>query len=263
MKKKVPRWTHVENLSTIHPLLADVVYNRQAYSPDGNRCPLEFEVSQAEIFFIFSSIRGMDKCQKVLEIGCAMGISSLAIESALHARGSENYLHRIIDPSQETTYRNIGVGHLQRAGFSNWELVPIRSEFALPEMLQRGDQYDLIFQDGMHTFDHCLLEFHYLERMLRAGGLLLYDDIDSVSLNQFIRHISLIPHWKIVGCADSPRWSKSRKALNAFRQTISPFLRVLPRRLAVEFFNDSLIRSDASLGLNSSMIALQKVGDSM
>lgn len=258
---KVKHWSHEENLTAIHPLLADIVYNRQAYLPDGNRYPLGVEISRAEMFFIYSHILGMEHCQDVLEIGCAMGISSLVIEAALKARGNTISHHLIIDPFQNSQWKNIGVEHLRLAGFSNYELLPLKSEIALPDIMQREDRYDFIFQDGMHTLDHCLLEFHYLDRILKIGGLLIYDDIDNISMNRFIRYISLYPHWEIVSCAGKPSWPRSRYLLNLFRRSLSPFLKVIPRRIAIELLSDTILRPDEHLGLNSSMIALRKIGN--
>lgn len=257
----IERWSHEENLTSIHPLLADIVYNRQAYLPDGNKYPLSAEISRAEMFFIYSQIMGLDHCHNVLEIGCAMGISSLVIEAALLARGNHNSLHCIIDPFQETQWKNIGVGHLHKAGFSNFELVPQKSEIALPHMMERKRRFDFIFQDGMHTFDHCLLEFHYLDRILNIGGLLMYDDVDNISMNRFIRYISLYPHWQIVACAGKPFWPRSRFVLNYIRRSVSPFLKFVPRRIAIEILSDTVLRPDEHLGLNSSMIALRKIGN--
>ena len=250
-----------ENLSAIHPLLADIIYNRRAYLPDGTPRPLISEISRSEMFFIYSKILGMPQCQNVLEIGCAMGLSSLVIDAALAARGNQACQHWIVDPYQETSWQSIGVGHLRRAGFTNWKLFPAGSELALPQIMQGGEKFDFIFQDGMHTFDHCLLEFHYFDRILRTGGLLLYDDVDNIGVNRFIRYISLYPHWRIVACADRPAWSRGRKTLSHVQRLISPLLKVLPRRLAIEFFSDALLRPHAQLGLDSSMIALQKIGD--
>lgn len=254
----IKRGVPVENLSAIHPLLADIVYNRQAYAPNGQKRHLEFEISQEEIFFVYSQIQGMEQCKRVLEIGCAMGISSLVIAAALHARNGNDSHHRIIDPRQATTYENIGIGHLRKANFSNWELMPLGSEIALPQILQKGEQYDFIFQDGIHSFDHCLLEFHYFNRILRDGGLLLCDDVDNHGVNQFIRHVSLDPHWRIVACVGRPYWSYKRRIAACVRRLVSPCLKIFPRKLAKEIFSDELLRPDNQLGLDSSMIALQK-----
>ena len=74
-------------MATIHPLLADIVYNRRVYLPDGRTEELRAEVSRQEMAFIQTQIAGLDICRNVLEIGMAMGISALVIEAALDARG--------------------------------------------------------------------------------------------------------------------------------------------------------------------------------
>ena len=247
------------DLATIHPLLADIVYNRRVYLPDGRTEELRAEVSRQEMAFIQTQIAGLDICRNVLEIGMAMGISALVIEAALDARGGG--VHLIIDPYQSTQWRGIGVEHLRRAGFTRWVLVESGSEIALPRLVEQSREFDLIFQDGMHTFDHCMLEFHYLDRLLRPGGLLLYDDIDCYHLNRLIRYVSLYPHWEIAACAGSPCWSRGRKAFDAICRFAAPVLSLFPRQWAIEVFSDALLRPNRRLGLDSSMIALRKTGN--
>ena len=39
--------------------------------------------------------------------------------------------------------------------------------------VQAKEQYDLIFIDGMHTFDYTLVDFFYADMLLPVGGLLI------------------------------------------------------------------------------------------
>lgn len=244
------------DLAAIHPLLADIVYNRRVYLPDGHTEELRAEVSKQEMAFIQAQIAELDVCRNVLEIGMAMGISALVVEAALDARGGGEHL--FLDPYQSTEWRSIGVEHLRRAGFTHWELLELGSEIALPRLVEQRREFDLIFQDGMHTFDHCMMEFHYFDRLLRPGGVLLYDDVDCYHLNRLIRYVSLYPHWEIAACAGIPSWSRGRKAFDAICRFSAPLLGLFPRQWAIEVFSDALLRSNRSMGLDSSMIALRK-----
>jgi predicted O-methyltransferase YrrM len=104
-----------------------------------------------------------------LEIGCALGTSSAVICQA--HRGT----HTIIDPYQSTDWRNVGVKRLNEIG-ADYELIEEVSEIAMPDLLQRGRRFDLVFVDGWHTFDQTLLECYYATRLLRVGGYLAVDD---------------------------------------------------------------------------------------
>ncbi len=198
--------------------------------------------------------------QFVLEIGCAYGVSSIVISEAL-SRFAQDPFYIILDPYQSSYFNNCGIHNLNLAGFNSFELLERGSELALPEFLTNGNTFDFIFQDGMKTMDHSMLEFHYLDRLLRVGGVLVYDDVDRWHMNRFIRYISQYPHWKIIACAGQKWQSLSRKSLSMIKSMLCPLFSFIPRTLALEFLSDSLLRSDKSLGLNSSMIALRKVAD--
>lgn len=134
------------------------------------------------------------------------------------------------------------------------------SEEALPLLYRDKREFDLVFQDGMHTFDHALLEFFYIDRLTRVGGLVIYDDVDTYSINRFVRYVSLYPHWVVVACVGRPAWGAARRVGNMLKAILRPLLKLLPWRLALEFISDTILRSDRSLGVNSSMLALQKKG---
>lgn len=64
------------------------------------------------------------------------------------------------------------------------ELVETKSEFARPRLLERREgQYDFIFVDLWHTFDHTLLDSFYATQLLRVGGYLTLDDANWPSVS--------------------------------------------------------------------------------
>lgn len=257
---KIERYLHNgRNLREINQLLAEIVYSRKVTTPGGEALPLDSEITQDEIFFLYDAIRNDPDCRSVLEIGCAMGVSSLAIAAALSGKG-DGTSHVICDPWQSKAWKGLGVAHLRRGGFSNFEFLEAGSEEALPFLYKEKRCFDLVFQDGMHTFDHALLEFFYIDRLTRVGGLVIYDDVDTYSINRFVRYVSLYPHWEIVACAGTPAWGVGRRAGNVLKALLHPAFSLLPRRLAIEFVSDAILRSDRGLGLDSSMIALRKKG---
>jgi hypothetical protein len=46
----------------------------------------------------------------------------------------------------------------------------------LPKLLERGVTLDLAFIDGWHTFDYTFLDFFYIDKLLRPGGVVLLHD---------------------------------------------------------------------------------------
>jgi len=249
-----------QKLTEIDPVLAEIVYSRKVRDEDGTSHPLKSEISREEMFFLFDHIRTRSDCRRVLEIGCAMGVSSLVISAALKKKQGDTF-HLICDPWQETVWRKIGLRNLEKAGYRNIECWSIGSESALPRLYERREQFDFVFQDGMHTFDHAMMEFFYIDRIIRVGGTIVYDDVDVYSINRFIRFVSLYPHWKIVACVGVPAWGIGRRLANLFKWCLYPVICVLPRNIAIEFVSDSVLRPDRALGLNSSMLALEKTAE--
>ena len=115
------------------------------------------------------------KIMDTLEIGCALGASSVVICQARRGR------HTIIDPYQSTDFRNAGVRRLDEMG-AEYELIEEVSEIVLPELLHKGRKFDLVFIDGWHTFDQTFLECYYATRLLRVGGYLAVDDAAMMSV---------------------------------------------------------------------------------
>ena len=258
----ISRYEYTErNLAEINPLLASIIYSRKTCTNSANDRPLIAEVSREELFFLYDFIKSRPEVRHVLEIGCAMGISSVAILSALKT-GNGSFSLLSCDPYQDSdVYSNIGRRHVALAGFTQFECPNIGSETLLPQLVAEHRRYDMVFQDGLHTLDHSLLEFHYIDRLTRVGGFVVYDDVDMNHMNRFIRYISLYPHWELIACAGRPAWSAGRRLLGVCKAMFSPIVRCIPRNLGLEFFSDTLYRLDGSLGLNSSMIALRKTAE--
>ncbi len=249
------------NLTEIHPLLASIIYSRKTCTNSADDRPLIAEISREELFFLYEFIKSRPEIRNVLEIGCAMGISSVAILSALKT-GSGDYSLLACDPYQDSDiYSNIGRRHVALAGFTQFECPNIGSEMLLPRLVSEGRSFDMVFQDGLHTLDHSLLEFHYIDRLTRVGGFVVYDDVDMNHMNRFIRYISLYPHWEIIECAGQPAWSFGRRWLGVIKAGLSPVVRCMPRNIGLEFFSESLFRTDHTLGIDSSMIALRKIAN--
>jgi predicted O-methyltransferase YrrM len=66
-------------------------------------------------------------------------------------------------------------------------LIEEDSARAIPQLHRDGEMYDLIFVDGWKTFDHLAAEAFYLTRMLRVGGVIMFDDAHMPSVAKVIR----------------------------------------------------------------------------
>src|SRR5215472_4002784 len=139
-----------------------------------------------------------------LEIGCAYGVSTLYICEAL-TRLSHPACHIVIDPFQRTQWRDIGRKHLAEAGFES--IVTFKeepAELVLPALVRDGVQIDFAFVDGWHTFDQVMVEFYFLNRLLRVGGVAAFDDSDRRSVNRVLRHALTYPNYREYGTSGPP-----------------------------------------------------------
>jgi predicted O-methyltransferase YrrM len=195
-----------------------------------------------------------------LEIGCAYGVSSLYICEAL-ARTSASATasarqaqHIVIDPFQSTQWRGIGIKNIHDAGFGSLvDFREERSEIVLPRLLDEGVAFDFAFVDGWHTFDQVLVEFYYINRLLRVGGVIAFDDANRRSINRVVRHALTYPAYRVYGTeheeATRPTvLGRSRRALTRV-PAISGILR------------PDFLQKDWDLGILGTCVAIQKVAD--
>jgi predicted O-methyltransferase YrrM len=142
----------------MNDFIENIYKTRRVQGESGNEYKLQSEVDRFEGELLHAVISSDRTIRRTLEIGCAYGLSSQHICSALSKR--ESATHVITDPAQHAYWHGVGVYNLKRAGFSFFELIERPSEFILPELTQsEAGTYDLVFIDGVHTFDHMLLDF--------------------------------------------------------------------------------------------------------
>jgi predicted O-methyltransferase YrrM len=75
------------------------------------------------------------------------------------------------------------------------------SDRALPALLD-GPRFDLAFIDGMHSFPAPVVDFHYVEQLLRPGGVLLLDDVPIPAVAVAFRFMRSSPDWSFVEIVD-------------------------------------------------------------
>lgn len=174
-------------------VLAPVVQDRE-----GNSYPLKDYVCPRDGEYLQSLIREF-KLRRGLEIGLGHGISALYITEALLQNEIEP-THLIIDPHQREDYKNIGLINLQRTdAFRIVEFISDKSEFVLPSLLREGETFDFIFIDGWHGFEACFLDFIYSRKLLKVGGVLVFDDCDFAPVRKVIDYVDQDPRLKRIG----------------------------------------------------------------
>jgi predicted O-methyltransferase YrrM len=185
-----------------------------------------------------------------LEIGMAFGVSTLFICEALRRREKASR-HVVIDPFQRTDWRGIGLRNVAAAGCLEMvDFIEERSEFALPKLLAEERTFDFVFVDGLHTFDQALVEFYYLNRMLKVGGAMIFDDANWPSIRAATRYIATYPAYRVL-----PRYPLRPTRLGRIRARFTALPTI--RRLV----HPAIRVTSWQMGLGSRCAAFRKVAE--
>jgi predicted O-methyltransferase YrrM len=227
-------------------LIDEIRRERTVTGADGKTYPIhKHGIDVAEGNFLTEFIAGRPNVTRTLEVGCAYGLSSLHIASALAGRPGAH--HVIVDPDESTAWSGVGVTNLDRAGIDFYELREEPSEIALPQLLKEGAEFDLAFIDGWHTFDQTLIDMYYANRLVKVGGYIIIDDADWISVSKAISYFAKYPCYRIVAGAAGP----ATRVVNVLWRLCKPFAELLFPRWLYDYFY--------GLGKYPSMVALQKV----
>jgi len=63
-------------------------------------------------------------------------------------------------------------------------------------------QVDLAFIDGAHAFPYPVVDWHYISKAIRIGGVLVLDDVQIPAVNMAYRYMKSEPCWRFEGIMD-------------------------------------------------------------
>jgi predicted O-methyltransferase YrrM len=246
----------------LNQVLEEIVQTGRVATPAGGSVALFSNVSPGEGAFLQRLVeRVQPEC--CLEVGLAQGLSALYLCDALEKAGRGR--HIAIDPNQHggewgDSWEGLGLYNLERAGHARRVDFHGEPSFrVLPRLEADGLRLDLAFIDGWHTFDFSLVDFFYIDRMLRPGGVVAIDDTQWPSVRKLCRYLVTNRAYRVVDAFvpdDAPPFRRRRwlSRLGAVARQ-SKSLRSLLR--------PEWIESDAELGIPdaATCIALEKTGD--
>jgi predicted O-methyltransferase YrrM len=224
----------------MHPVLAEILTTGFVKSADGDLVKLHSNISVEQGEFLQKIIFELQP-KVSLEIGLAYGISALFICEALNQTSGTR--HIIIDPYQSNYWQGIGMHNLKKAGYEEIiELYQQPSHLVLPQLELPGTKIDFAFIDGMHTFDHTLVDFFYIDRMLNVGGIVALDDTNWPSIRKVCRFIVTNRSYSVLRCLDNndSELSLNRQLLKRAANISKPVRRIL---------KPEYIQPDLELGL--------------
>lgn len=188
-----------------------------------------------------------------LEIGLAYGVSTLFICDAIQGLAAPG-VHIVADPFQHGKWQGIGLRNIAEAGFDPIvSFHPEPSELLLPRLVAEGRRIDLAFIDGLHRFDQAMVEFYYVNRLLRPGGIVLFDDAARRGVNRVVRHALTYPAYEVYGSTEAPPASRSLPGALRRRAAASPRAQRVIRR--------DVLERDWDLGILGQCVGLRKVSE--
>jgi predicted O-methyltransferase YrrM len=134
---------------------------------------------------------------RVVETGVAHGITSTYILRGL-ADNAHGTLHSIdLPPLVPDAQRHVGqfIPHSLR---NRWTLTIGSARKALPRILDAAGAIDIFVHDSLHTYFHMKWELETSLAALRAGGVLIADDIEgNQAFEEMTRHPS-VASWVVI-----------------------------------------------------------------
>jgi predicted O-methyltransferase YrrM len=114
----------------------------------------------------------------VVETGVAFGISSAYILKALEVNRRGQLISLDRPPLGKNYRQQVGSAIPSRLK-ACWHLIEGDSAVELPKLVQKLDRIDMFVHDSLHTERHMTFEFSTVWPLMRAGSLLVSDDIES------------------------------------------------------------------------------------
>lgn len=113
----------------------------------------------------------------VAEVGVNQGFTSLPLAEYLNGQG-ELHLFDYEDHVREVTARLKSAGYDNVVGHGNSRRTMDSYNWSLMRVLQQNDGpvYDYVYLDGAHTWDLDALAFLLIDRLLKVGGYVDFDD---------------------------------------------------------------------------------------
>jgi|GEM_PF-6899362 len=122
-----------------------------------------------------------------LEIGTLFGFSTLHLAEALHHNGGKldtidiRYKERTwSDGTKIVDVHEVAERLINESGFSDTvRFIPGNSNAELVKLIKAGKSYDFALIDGGHVYSVAMLDFIFVDKLLKPGGVIALDDIGS------------------------------------------------------------------------------------
>ncbi len=173
----------------MNPVLSNILETGFVQCADGQMVKAHSHIPRQEGEFLQSVIDEV-RPGTSLEIGLAYGVSTLFICDALARLPGPR--HIVVDPAQfdNEYWKGAGIHNLKMAGYADMiEFYDLPSHLVLPRLESEGRRIEFAFIDGAHQFDYALVDFFCVDRILKVGGVVAFDDLWMPSVQRLCRYI--------------------------------------------------------------------------
>jgi predicted O-methyltransferase YrrM len=126
--------------------------------------------------------------ERIIETGVARGITTRVLLEALERNGSGHLWSIDLPPLLERGLADEVAIAVQPRLHERWTLLRGSSRRLLPDLMGRLGSVDLFLHDSMHTARNVRFELDHVWPTLRAGGVVLIDDVEkTVAVRDFLR----------------------------------------------------------------------------
>jgi predicted O-methyltransferase YrrM len=160
----------------MNTLLKQIYKTHSVEDEEGNSInPFPTSISSETGAILYQLIKD-NNLEKTLEIGMAYGLSSMFICQAHEDKGVGN--HTAIDPKQSSLWKSIGLLNIKKAELAEiFRFFEASSDEILPQLVAQKEEFDFAFIDGAHLFDYIMIDFFYIDKLLKIGGYVVFDDL--------------------------------------------------------------------------------------
>ncbi len=196
----------------MNTLLENIYNTGYVEDAEGNLINPFPTATASEIGLLFYELIQKLNLQRTIEIGMAYGLSTVAICQAHRDQGIGS--HIAIDPFQNKEWKSIGLLNVKKAGLEDkLRFLEEFSHKALPQLLAAGEQFDFAFIDGSHLFEDVLVDFFYIDKMLRPESFIVFDDIWMPSVRKVVNFVLKNKSYQLVNISTKPNLLKRIKRI--------------------------------------------------
>jgi predicted O-methyltransferase YrrM len=172
----------------LHPLLQKAYKTSKIQDYGGQLIDFHSGITEPEAEMLERVINDF-KPQITLEVGLAMGSSAITFVDAC-SKINPNSLHYAIDPYQDSEWGGVGSRLIKDAGLnSNFKLVEGKTHEIFHYFLENNIKLDMAFIDGWHTFDYTFVDFFFIDKVLKDGGILAFHDMFGLPKQKVLRFV--------------------------------------------------------------------------